>query len=1329
MLGTVTLVGGSATLAVNTLDGGNYTLGAVYNGDGTYASSKSPTSQIYVAPEPSQLSAAVTGSPTVGGTFTVTVTDSATLGSPTGPITLTVSGTSTILTQTLTPSAAASATATFTVPASAPGGITLSINCTSSTNYSCSNPLTTNVQISKATPVLSISYTPNPPVSGAQISLNAVVSTVGSAPAPTGNVRFFDNSTLLNAGALSGGTTSTTGTVPTTATHSITATYDGDPNYNSVSTVAGASTSGTISTNTQLTSSSSTVNAGANITFTAVIVPASTGPAGPSGTVQFFDGGTSLGTANVAGSSALLTVNTLTATASHTLTAIYSGDTYYSTSTSNSVTLSAGTSTNNTSTTLTVSNTTPVHGSSVTFSATVAPPAGGTTPTGTVTFSTSAGQLGQVSLSNGVATLATNALPGGSSGVVATYNGTTPYNASTSVALAVNVMPEPVQLSFVNAPSPTFGGVLSVQVNVTGASGVSYPTGLVTVQPSGSGYTATTSGAVASSGTTSAGSATVTLQEIAAGSVLLTATYAGDKNFAAAGPISTSVAIARAVSTTALSYTPAPPVPGQTLVLTAKVGFVSTIGATGIVQFKDGAVILGTGTLDSTGTASLSTTLSSGIQILTASYLGDTNYLPSNSPAATTGTGSSATITALSINPSTATIGTMVALSATVGPTVNGVAATGTVQFVANGNVLCTATVTGSNGACSIVASVAGTLSITASYLGDSNYAPSSSAAANLIVSNPAGGLTASVSPANLTGNTSATVTAVVTAPVGVVPTGSVSATILSSTGAVQSTYSVPLSGTGTSNTATLSIPIVAPQPNGTYTISVACLNTNFTCTSVNLPLTVTSVNTMGTVSLTATVTPATAQPGSTATVTGTLTAATTGTTLTGTVTATITGVTGAVYVATLPGTAVTTGTYSIPVTVPTTIGSYSVSVTCNSTAFTCTTVKTTLTSSNSALIATATALTATASATTTGNTVLTATVTAASAGATALSGTVTFYDGTTPVGITLVTSSTTGTATAAVTITPSTATTPSYTAVYSGDTVYNTSSSPAISGTGVSSPASILLTTSTNAAIAGTNIILTAKVTGLTTAGLAPTGSVSFYVVGSGARLLGTVALTANGSGSAVAVLTSSSLPSGTLTIDAIYSGDSNFTTVTSNLVTIGLTDFSITFNAPTLTIIRGGSGVSTATVSFVGGLNEVVTLGCTPAADSAVTCSFSPAVLSSTGTSILTVQTAAPKTAALTPPAGTRSLKNELLGGVSFATLVCLLLPGRARRRLPTLLLMLVSLSLMATAGCGQNNFNSPLVSGGSPLGTTILTITTAGTDGTNTVRHTYYYQVTIE
>src|SRR5438093_272638 len=83
-------------------------------------------------------------------------------------------------------------------------------------------------------------------------------------------------------------------------------------------------TSGTIvnkaATTTTIASSLNPSTSGQNVTFTATVSP----PAA-TGTVQFFDGGTSLGTATLIGGSASVSTSALSV-GSHSITATYSGD-------------------------------------------------------------------------------------------------------------------------------------------------------------------------------------------------------------------------------------------------------------------------------------------------------------------------------------------------------------------------------------------------------------------------------------------------------------------------------------------------------------------------------------------------------------------------------------------------------------------------------------------------------------------------------------------------------------------------------------------------------------------------------------------------------------------------------------------------------------------------------------------------------------------------------------------------------------------------------------------------------------------------------------------
>ena len=59
-----------------------------------------------------------------------------------------------------------------------------------------------------------------------------------------------------------------------------------------------------------------------------------------------------------------------------------------------------------------------------------------------------------------------------------------------------------------------------------------------------------------------------------------------------------------------------------------------------------------------------------------------------------------------------------------------------------------------------------------------------------------------------------------------------------------------------------------------------------------------------------------------------------------------------------------------------------------------------------------------------------------------------------------------------------------------------------------------------------------------------------------------------------------------------------------------------------------------------------------------------------------------------------------------------------------------------LLGAAGCGAGTTNNPVATEpttpsnlGTPLGTMNFEVTAAGTNGVNTSRHTYQYQVTVQ
>ena len=221
-------------------------------------------------------------------------------------------------------------------------------------------------------------------------------------------------------------------------------------------------------TTTALSVSPNPAVAGQTVTFTAQVTAAS-GTTVPTGTVNFMNGSTQLGTGTLDSSGAATYATSSLSTGSYPITAVYSGDTNYSGSTSSAVTLvvNAQPVAAATTTTLATSAATANAGQNVTFTATVAGPSGSTTaPTGTVTFMDSATTLGTGTLNgSGVATYSTSTLSVGTHSITAQYSGDTNFAPSVSSAITetVNVAPtftlaaQPSSLSVMPGSSGTVG--------------------------------------------------------------------------------------------------------------------------------------------------------------------------------------------------------------------------------------------------------------------------------------------------------------------------------------------------------------------------------------------------------------------------------------------------------------------------------------------------------------------------------------------------------------------------------------------------------------------------------------------------------------------------------------------------------------------------------------------------------------------------------------------------------------------------------------------------------------------------------------------------------
>ncbi len=293
-----------------------------------------------------------------------------------------------------------------------------------------------------------LNATPNPATAGATVTLTASVFYTTTVPnTPGGTVTFLDGTTTIGTATLGMGTASiTTGTLAV-GTHSLTASYSG-------SSGVGASTSTAVAlvvnapapaaTTTTLAATPNPAPAAAAITLTATITSTA---AIPTGSIAFFDGSTNLGTGTINASGvATLSTSTLSAGATHKLTATYGGTTSFAPSTSAAVSLVVNAAVPTTTTTALTATPNPAAvTATVTLTATVTSVNPANTPTGSVSFYDGTTLLATVALGSGsgataTAVTATSTLAAGTHSLTAGLVANTSFAASTSaaVALAVN---------------------------------------------------------------------------------------------------------------------------------------------------------------------------------------------------------------------------------------------------------------------------------------------------------------------------------------------------------------------------------------------------------------------------------------------------------------------------------------------------------------------------------------------------------------------------------------------------------------------------------------------------------------------------------------------------------------------------------------------------------------------------------------------------------------------------------------------------------------------------------------------------------------------------
>jgi len=1318
-LGTSTVSGGIATFASSTLPLGSNLITATYSGDGSYNSSVATVTQTVAKTTPTVnvstsgssifgQSVTITASVPVGPTGTITITSggvtlgSGTITSSNGVVTITTTqlpvgsdvitasyggdttnnsatGTATqvvtkaspteTLTSSLNPSSFNQAvTFTATLPTNTTGSVTFTngltalstvnlVNGVASITTSTlpagsdsitatyngdtnNNTATANLTqtVNKTTPALTVVSAPNPSNFGATVTITTTLP-IGT----TGTVTVTSGGITLVSGPIS----ATTGIAVVTTTSlpvgndPITSTYGGDSNNNS----ATGTTSQTVTKAAPTVSLASSLNPSTfnqSVTFTATL------PTNATGMITFLDGSTTLGTGTISSGTAIFTTSTL-AVGVHSITASYNGDTDYNPATSSALSQTV----NKDSPVLpipVVSSTSPIVGTPVTITETV--PSG---VSGPVTFSNGSTPIGTAPIVGGVATITVSNLPLGTNQITASTPGDSNNNPAVSPPVSVTVgkaVPTVAVTSSLN-PSIINQAVIFTATAATGATGT---------------ITFLDGATILGTGTLNNSQATWTTSTLIVGSHTITVSYGGDtsNNPSTSAPLTQIVNKATPVIPPPV-VSPSNPPPNTPVTITETV----PPGVTGTVTFSNGTTPIGTAPIVG-GVATITVpSLPIGTDPITATTSGDTNNNPVTSGATVVTVGKTTPTIAIasSLNPSI--VNQSVTFTATVPAGV-----TGTITFLDGATILGTGTLNNGQAILTTSTLIVGSHPITASYGGDTNDNPATSAPLTQIVNKatpviPPPVVSSSTPPPNtpvtITETVPPGVTGTVTfsngtTPIGTAPiVGGVATITVPSLPIGTDPITATTSGDANNNPVTSGATIVTVSPSTPVLVAPIVSSNN---PPANTPVTITEP----------------IPPG---------------------VTGPVTFFDGSTPIGTAP---IVNGqaTLTVP-SLPIGVNQITVTAINTSTSGTITSPPTQVTVAKATVVIT---LTSSANPSSPGQP-----VTFSAVVHTGATGTVTFLDGTTILG--------TGTINAAgvATFTTSTLTIGSHpiTASYGGDSGYSAATSAILTEVIGRIPTVTTIIASAPAQLLHTGVTFTANVT-------APspnaTGTITFM---EGTTILGTSTLSPNGgvivtlTTNANAAFATSNLVTGLHQIVAVYSGDSNFAPSTSAPVPNTVEDFSNTNTGQaTQNIFPGASTTYTFTLAPVSAttfLNDVTVAidGLPPGS----TYTFTPSIIKagSGSTQItLNIQTSSSLSAQNHAPQNGPAPRNELPIAVGMLGLLGLGAARKLRHRIPrTLMLLLLMLGsllpIAALSGCAGGYFT---------LNPTTFPLTVTGTEG---------------
>ena len=631
-------------------------------------------------------------------------------------------------------------TATLSGTPTATGSFPISVKATDGNGFSGSQSytlvVTSAVVATTAVPTTTLmvdqAATPFTPVTGSGGTTPLSYSIVSPSPSlPTGLM--ISSSTGLITGTPSAASAATTYTVTVT-----------DVNGSSATAPFSLTVSKATPT-VALTPTSGTSNVNQMVTFTAAITPNT--PTAPTGTVTFYtalNGGAATQIAGCIGEMVMSSQATCKTSAlmagSNSVTAVYSGDTNFSSGTSKASTQTVSPVASSTTVISSSAGNTSMVDDSVMFTATVSPSNGSVPLSGAVAFTNNGTMISgcgaiKVNATNGQAICTTASLNVGTHAIVATYGSDSNYITSNNNVTQTVTKAMPTVTLTPPSGASSVDQLVTFTVTITPNTPIA-PTGTVTFSTALNGgaaipITGCTAVTVMSS------VATCNTSALLPGSNSVTAAYSGDTNFNSGTSKASAQTVTKAMPKVALTPPSGTSSVDQLVTFTVTITPNTPIAPTGTVTFSTalngGVATPITRCTNVTVMSSVATcntaTLLPGSNSITAVYSGDTNFSSGASNASTQTVTKAIPTVSLAPLSGASPVGQAVTFTVTITPNTP-IAPTGTVTFstALNGGAAtpitgCTAvTVMSSVATCKTSTLMDGINSVTAAYSGDTNF-------------------------------------------------------------------------------------------------------------------------------------------------------------------------------------------------------------------------------------------------------------------------------------------------------------------------------------------------------------------------------------------------------------------------------------------------------------------------------------------------------------------------------------------------------------------------------------------------------------------------------